>query len=259
MPFNEATRHKVATGFPTPVLDAFSHRGARSARCQPRTFAHKPIEVIIGGRVGPCQTRSKNWTNTLARLTASAPCVHQRYGSSRTNSTTPPARSPTCLHPQSGDIAQGVDASRRQGRRGRRSAGIMFGSRPLKNARADAWRPIHLLPMRNPAPSGEVRKDGNRADVAPSLTRKASFPCAMKTGQTCCVFLYRAVDAAPPTRGPDQAPISRYCSNPISPKSLPEGWITPDTEWWVNPTGTFRDGVPDGELGLTGSQIHSVD
>ncbi|MEL7181133.1 MAG: methionine adenosyltransferase domain-containing protein, partial [Pseudomonadota bacterium] len=36
---------------------------------------------------------------------------------------------------------------------------------------------------------------------------------------------------------------------------LPEGLITPQTEWWVNPTGTFVIGGPDGDAGLTGRKI----
>jgi S-adenosylmethionine synthetase len=31
--------------------------------------------------------------------------------------------------------------------------------------------------------------------------------------------------------------------------------ITPKTEWWVNPTGTFVIGGPDGDAGLTGRKI----
>ncbi|WP_374637750.1 methionine adenosyltransferase domain-containing protein, partial [Paracoccus sp. (in: a-proteobacteria)] len=36
---------------------------------------------------------------------------------------------------------------------------------------------------------------------------------------------------------------------------LPEGWLTDRTEWWVNPTGTFVIGGPDGDAGLTGRKI----
>ena len=36
---------------------------------------------------------------------------------------------------------------------------------------------------------------------------------------------------------------------------LPEGWITADTTWHVNPTGKFVIGGPDGDAGLTGRKI----
>ena len=35
---------------------------------------------------------------------------------------------------------------------------------------------------------------------------------------------------------------------------VPAEWITAKTEWWVNPTGTFVIGGPDGDTGLTGPQ-----
>ena len=36
---------------------------------------------------------------------------------------------------------------------------------------------------------------------------------------------------------------------------LPESFITPETEWHVNPTGNFVIGGPDGDAGLTGRKI----
>jgi S-adenosylmethionine synthetase len=42
---------------------------------------------------------------------------------------------------------------------------------------------------------------------------------------------------------------------PYVRKTLPEGWITKDTVWHVNPTGKFFIGGPDGDTGLTGRKI----
>ena len=36
---------------------------------------------------------------------------------------------------------------------------------------------------------------------------------------------------------------------------LPEGWMCPDDEFYVNPTGIFEIGGPDGDTGLTGRKI----
>ncbi|MCK4939444.1 MAG: methionine adenosyltransferase, partial [Rhodospirillaceae bacterium] len=36
---------------------------------------------------------------------------------------------------------------------------------------------------------------------------------------------------------------------------LPDGWMCPDDEFYVNPTGTFVIGGPDGDCGLTGRKI----
>jgi S-adenosylmethionine synthetase len=47
----------------------------------------------------------------------------------------------------------------------------------------------------------------------------------------------------------------RAIVEPYIRETLPEGWITEATEWWVNPTGTFVIGGPDGDAGLTGRKI----
>jgi len=36
---------------------------------------------------------------------------------------------------------------------------------------------------------------------------------------------------------------------------LPDGWVTGETNWHVNPTGKFVIGGPDGDAGLTGRKI----
>jgi S-adenosylmethionine synthetase len=47
----------------------------------------------------------------------------------------------------------------------------------------------------------------------------------------------------------------RAIVEPYVREILPEGWITPATRWWVNPTGAFVIGGPDGDAGLTGRKI----
>jgi S-adenosylmethionine synthetase len=42
---------------------------------------------------------------------------------------------------------------------------------------------------------------------------------------------------------------------PYIEKALPEGWLTDQTIWHVNPTGKFVIGGPDGDAGLTGRKI----
>ena len=42
---------------------------------------------------------------------------------------------------------------------------------------------------------------------------------------------------------------------PIVESSLPDGWMPPESEFYVNPTGKFVIGGPDGDCGLTGRKI----
>ena len=47
----------------------------------------------------------------------------------------------------------------------------------------------------------------------------------------------------------------REIIEPYVQKALPEGWISKDTVWHINPTGKFFIGGPDGDCGLTGRKI----
>ena len=47
----------------------------------------------------------------------------------------------------------------------------------------------------------------------------------------------------------------REIVEPYIREVIPSEWITVNTEWWVNPTGTFVIGGPDGDAGLTGRKI----
>ena len=47
----------------------------------------------------------------------------------------------------------------------------------------------------------------------------------------------------------------RHIVEPYIRKTLPEGWISDETVWHVNPTGKFVIGGPDGDCGLTGRKI----
>jgi S-adenosylmethionine synthetase len=47
----------------------------------------------------------------------------------------------------------------------------------------------------------------------------------------------------------------RELVRPFVLASLPEGWMCPETEFYVNPTGKFVIGGPDSDTGLTGRKI----
>jgi S-adenosylmethionine synthetase len=54
--------------------------------------------------------------------------------------------------------------------------------------------------------------------------------------------------------GMEQGQIKRMLM-PLIESSLPAGWMPPENEIYVNPTGNFVIGGPDGDCGLTGRKI----
>jgi S-adenosylmethionine synthetase len=47
----------------------------------------------------------------------------------------------------------------------------------------------------------------------------------------------------------------RELVRPFVLRALPDGWMCPETDFYVNPTGKFVIGGPDGDAGLTGRKI----
>ena len=47
----------------------------------------------------------------------------------------------------------------------------------------------------------------------------------------------------------------REVIRPVVEKSLPSGWMCPEENFYVNPSGRFVIGGPDGDVGLTGRKI----
>ena len=52
----------------------------------------------------------------------------------------------------------------------------------------------------------------------------------------------------------EQAEV-REIVRPFVEQTLPKGWMCPENEFYVNPTGRFVVGGPDGDAGLTGRKI----
>ncbi len=152
------------------------------------------------------------------------------------------------LHAQSSDIAQGVDSADNKDE-GAGDQGIMFGYATTETE-ALMPAPIHYSHaiLRRLA---EVRKDGTEPSLGPDAKSQLSV---------------RYVDGKPveatsivlSTQHLDEAMTSadvRALVEPYIREVLPEGWITANTVWHVNPTGKFVIGGPDGDAGLTGRKI----
>jgi S-adenosylmethionine synthetase len=154
------------------------------------------------------------------------------------------------LHPQSVDIAQGVDAAGNKDE-GAGDQGIMFGY-ACRDTPELMPAPIYyshkILEVLT-----KYRKSGERGcgvlgpDAKSQVT--VQYVNNKPVGVTQIVLSTQHMDEKL-----SSADV-RKIVEPVIRETLPEGWISPKTVWHVNPTGKFVIGGPDGDCGLTGRKI----
>jgi S-adenosylmethionine synthetase len=153
------------------------------------------------------------------------------------------------LHGQSADIAVGVDAAGNKDE-GAGDQGIMFGyatnetpelmPAPLQYAHGILYR---MAQLRH---AGDPRAKGLLPDVKSQVTLR--YVDGKPVGVTCVVVSTQHEE------GLEQTQIKEMI-RPIVAEILPRGWVVPEAEFYVNPTGNFVIGGPDGDAGLTGRKI----
>ncbi|HVY99600.1 MAG TPA: methionine adenosyltransferase [Dongiaceae bacterium] len=151
------------------------------------------------------------------------------------------------VHSQSADIAQGVDAAGNKDE-GAGDQGIMFGYACNETE--------HLMPApiyyahRILKLLSEARRSGKEKGLGPDA--KSQVTLLYQNGKpvkatSVVVSTQHGVDL-------EQAQV-REIVRPYVEQVLPKGWMCPEEEFYVNPTGRFVVGGPDGDAGLTGRKI----
>ena len=150
------------------------------------------------------------------------------------------------VHEQSADIAQGVDATGNKDE-GAGDQGIMFGY-AVRETDVLMPAPIYyshaiLKALADARHAGETRL-GPDAKSQVSLQYVNGKP----VGATAVVVSTQHSESI----GVEEV---REIVRPHVLKHLPEGWMCDEAHFYVNPTGRFVIGGPDGDAGLTGRKI----
>jgi len=238
---SEGHPDKVADRISDTVLDAFLTADPY-ARVACETLVTTNRIVLAGETRGP-DTITHEYLAHLARL-----AVHD-IGYDQEGFSWKNAKVDVHLHSQSADIAVGVDASGNKDE-GAGDQGIMFG---YACRETDELMPAplfysHLILRR----VSELRRnkdlsvEGLQPDAKSQVTLR--YVDGKPVGATSVVVSTQ-----------HDAGVSlekvRSILLPIIQSSLPEGWMPPEHEIYINPTGTFVVGGPDGDCGLTGRKI----
>ena len=152
------------------------------------------------------------------------------------------------LHEQSADIAQGVDASGNEKDEGAGDQGIMFGyacneTKELMPAPIMYSHKI-LKDLARARKTGELSLLGPDSKSQISVVYENSKPIGVSS----------VVVSSQHDESVDQNQVKEMI-RPYVKKILPENWICSEDNFYVNPTGKFVIGGPDGDTGLTGRKI----
>ena len=151
------------------------------------------------------------------------------------------------VHSQSADIAQGVDAAGNKDE-GAGDQGLMFGH---------ACRETDVL---MPAPiyyaHSILRKmaAARHSGAEPYLGPDSKSQVTLQYENNKPVRAASVVVSTQHTENVDQDEV-REIVRPYVLEVLPEGWMCPEEGFYVNPTGKFVIGGPDGDAGVTGRKI----
>ena len=241
---SEGHPDKLCDRISDAILDAFiTEEPETRVACE--TFA-TTNRVVIGGEVGLSdQEKLKDYMGRIDAITRA--CIKDiGYEQEKFHHET--VKITNLLHEQSAHIAQGVDAASGKDE-GAGDQGIMFG---YATTETDALMPApiqyaHAVLRR----LAEVRKNGTEPALGPDAKSQLSvrYVNGKPVGVTSIVLSTQHLD-------PDLSSADiRDIIEPYIIKTLPDGWLSDDTAWHVNPTGKFVIGGPDGDAGLTGRKI----
>ena len=150
------------------------------------------------------------------------------------------------VHAQSADIAQGVDAAGNKDE-GAGDQGIMFGY-ACRETDELAPAPLHYA-HRILQEMARLRHAG-ATEFGPDSKSQVTlrYEDGVPVAATSVVVSTQHAESA------SQDDI-RALVRPIVKEILPEGWMCGEDSFYVNPTGKFVIGGPDGDTGLTGRKI----
>ncbi|MGR3493011.1 MAG: methionine adenosyltransferase, partial [Shimia sp.] len=240
---SEGHPDKVCDRISDAVLDAFLAEDPL-ARVAAETFA-TTNQVVIGGEVG--LTDQDKMPEFMGKIDSIARACVKDIGYEQDKFHWRTCNVLNLLHEQSAHIAQGVTGE--QGDEGAGDQGIMFGyaTDETPDLMPAPIQYSHAILRR----LAEVRKDGTEPTLGPDAKSQLSvvYRDGKPVGVSSIVLSTQHLDESM-TSADVRAVVEPYIL-----EVLPEGWVSAETEWHVNPTGKFVIGGPDGDAGLTGRKI----
>ena len=241
------TSESVSEGHPDKVCDRISDAivdtfitAEPEARCGVETLATTNHIVLAGEVRGPGSITHEMLIEVARHAVRDIGYEQEGFHWQR-------AKIDCLIHGQSTDIARGVDAAGNKDE-GARDQGMMFGYACTETTELMP-APIfyaHAI-LRSLA---EARHSGSEPFLGPDAKSQVTLQyVAGKPVRATAVLV--SSQHSPEI---DQEQV-REIVRPHVVNVLPEGWMCDEDHFYVNPTGRFVTGGPDGDCGLTGRKI----
>ena len=246
---SEGHPDKVCDRISDEIVDLFYREGSKAGidpwaiRAACETLATTNLVVIAGETRGP-ETVTMEWIAHVARMAI------RDIGYEQDGFNWDKCEIDVLLHPQSADIAAGVDSAGNK-EEGAGDQGIMFGYACTETPELMPAPIYYAHKILENLAAARHAKDGDAACLGPDSKSQVTvrYEDGKPVGVTQIVISHQHIDEDLPSTK------IREIVEPYVTNTLPVGWITSDTVWHVNPTGKFFIGGPDGDCGLTGRKI----
>src|SRR6058998_2520346 len=246
---SEGHPDKVCDRISDEIVDLFYREGPKAGidpwaiRAACETLATTNKVVIAGETRGPESVTNEQIENTVREAI-------KDIGYEQEGFHWKTADIEILLHPQSADIAQGVDGKQPTNQEeGAGDQGIMFGYATNETPELMP-APIHyahkILRL-----ISEARHSGVEKVLGPDSKSQVTvqYENGKPVGVREIVVSHQHL-VEDMTSGQVRERVEPYVR-----QALPEGWINGKTIWHINPTGKFYIGGPDGDAGRTGRKI----
>jgi len=249
---SEGHPDKVCDRISDEIVDLFFREGPKAGidpwaiRAACETLATTNKVVIAGETRGP-ETVTKDWIAHVARMAI------RDIGYEQEGFHWDKADIEVLLHPQSADIAAGVDALQpgTNKEEGAGDQGIMFGYACNETPELMPAPIYYAHKILQDLATARHKKEGDAALLGPDSKSQVTvrYENGKPVGVTQIVVSHQHVKEDLSSRQ------IRDIIEPYVRRALPSEWIKADTVWHINPTGKFFIGGPDGDCGLTGRKI----
>ena len=212
-----------------------------------------PASLLKKGKDGhPIKDAAGNPVINPTKFKAAARAAIKSIGYEQDGFHWKTAKIDVLLHPQSADIAQGVDsASDQQGGEGAGDQGIMFGYACNETAElmpAPLYYSHKILEL---LAAARHKGEGDAGKLGPDAKSQVTvhYVDGKPSEATSIVLSTQHMDASWDSKK------VRAVVEPYIREALGDLNISKDCKWYINPTGKFVIGGPDGDAGLTGRKI----